>query len=156
MKTKDGVHSYKIALKSVKTEEFAFFESNYKNDVEIGLTTQIQFKIDTTTQMLGSYFSFEFDQNKIKFLKIVVSCHFYIDNKSWSIITTTKNSKVTIPKSVISNYAEFGISTTRGVLAAKTEGQKYPQFIIPFLDIKAFIKNDAIFNIGEEPTEKLI
>jgi hypothetical protein len=89
MKTKDGVHSYKIALKSVKTEEFAFFESNYKNDVEIGLTTQIQFKIDTTTQMLGSYFSFEFDQNKIKFLKIVVSCHFYIDNKSWSIITLT-------------------------------------------------------------------
>ena len=41
-------------------------------------------------------------------------------------------------------------------MSMETEGQKYPQVIIPFLDIKAFIKNDAIFNIGEEPTEKLI
>lgn len=153
---KDGVHKYNIILKSVKTEEFAFFEQHYTDGTLVGLMSQIQFKIDTTTKMLGSYFSFEFEQNKIIFLKIVVSCHFLISDKDWDIITTTEGLKVKIKKEVIVNFAKVGVDTSRGVLAAKTEAKSYPQFLIPEIDLNEFVKEDATFNIGEPPKERLV
>jgi hypothetical protein len=42
------------------------------------------------------------------------------------------------------------VGTARGVLHAKTENTKYNRYVLPTINVASMIKNDAVFNFGNE------
>jgi len=137
-----------FALQGIKTEQFAIFEENYAPKKETSLGTELQFKLDQTNKQIGVFLGFEFMQGKKVFLKIVVSCHFKIEESSWT--TFVQENSLTVPKGFLAHLAIITTGTTRGVLFAKTEATQFSKFIVPTLNVAEMIKEDASFDIAVE------
>lgn len=138
-----------FALMAIKTEQFAIFEKNYASKKEIGLTTEIQFKIDKGNTQIGVFLTLEFIQTKKVFIKIQVSCHFKINEESWICFANENESKVIIPKGFLAHLAMITVGTTRGILFSKTEGTQLSSYIVPTINVAEMVKEDAIFDLSE-------
>lgn len=136
-----------FALQGIKTEQFAIFEENYAPKKETGLGTELQFKLDQKNTQIGVFLGFEFMQGKKVFLKIVVSCHFKIEESSWS--SFIQENKLIVPKGFLAHLAMITTGTSRGILFAKTEGTQFSKFIVPTLNVAEMIQEDATFDIAE-------
>lgn len=134
-----------FVLQGIKTEQFAIFEENYVPKKEIGLGTELQFKLDQKNKQIGVFLGFEFLQGKKVFLKIQVSCHFKVEENSW--VTFILNNKFVVPKGFLAHLAMITTGTARGVLFAKTEATPFSNFIVPTLNVAEMIKEDASFDI---------
>lgn len=133
--------------RGIKTEQFAIFEENYTPKKETALGTELQFKLDQKNKQIGVFLGFEFIQGKKVFLKIQVSCHFRIEEKSWENFIQKENTKLVIPKGFLAHLAMIATGTTRGVLFAKTESTPFSKFIVPTLNVAEMIKKDASFDM---------
>lgn len=131
-------------LKGIKTEQFAVFEENYTSDKNLDLGTNLQFKIDTDNKQIGAFLGFEFIQKEKVFLKIVVSCHFKIEEMAWD--SFIREEKIVIPKGFLAHIAMITTGTTRGVLFAKTEGTPFSKYLIPTINIAEMIGYDVVFD----------
>jgi hypothetical protein len=136
-----------FALKGIKTEQFAIFEENYAPKKETGLGTELQFKLDQINKQIGVFLGFEFMQGKKVFLKILVSCHFKIEESSWR--SFIQENKLVVPEGFLAHLAMITTGTSRGVLFAKTEGTQFSKFIVPTLNVAEMIQEDAAFDIAE-------
>lgn len=137
-------------LSGIKTEQFATFEENYSAKKETELGIGLQFKLDEQGRHIGAFLRFEFIQVKKVFLKIEISCHFQIEEKSWKTIMHANDKKLVIPKEFLAHLAMLTTGTIRGVLFAKTEGTAFSNFIIPTLNVAELISEDAAFERNEE------
>lgn len=136
-----------FALQGIKTEQFALIEEHYTPKKEIGLGSELQFKLDQQNKQIGVFLDFEFIQGKKVFLKIQVSCHFKIEESSWNNFIQKKDAKLVIPKGLLAHLAMVTTGTTRGVLFAKTESTPFSKFIIPTMNVSEMITEDASFNV---------
>lgn len=135
-----------FALKGIKTEQFAIFEENYSPKKETSLGTELQFKLDQNNKQIAVFLGFEFLQGKKVFLKIQVSCHFKIEESSWSSLI--QENKLIVPKGFLAHLAMITTGTSRGVLFAKTEATPFSTFIVPTLNVAEMIKEDVSFVIA--------
>ena len=137
-----------FSFKGIKVEQFALLEESYgptKEEVKLG--TELQFKVEQSNKQIGVFASFEFSQAKNAFLKIVVSCHFKIQEESWISLSKLEEQKITIPKGFLIHLAMLTVGTSRGVLFAKTEGTVFSKFIIPTVDVTKMILEDVAINV---------
>lgn len=132
-------------LKHIRTEQYALIESVFNESEKINLNTNINFKINSKTNQVGSFVGFTFDQNKNVFLKIQVSCHFKIEEKSWKAFANSASTEIIIPKGFLAHLASITVGTARGVLFAKTDGTSFNKYIIPTINVAEIIKKDAKF-----------
>ncbi|OFY87419.1 MAG: hypothetical protein A3F72_04255 [Bacteroidetes bacterium RIFCSPLOWO2_12_FULL_35_15] len=139
-----------FSLQGIKTEQYAVFEEHYSPKKEVGLATELQFKLDQKSRQIAVFLGFEFSQGKKVFLKIVVSCHFIIEENAWKSFIKEKGTKLIVPKGFLAHIAMITTGTSRGVLFAKTEGTIFSKFIIPTLNVTEMISNDASFDITHE------
>jgi hypothetical protein len=139
-----------FAIQGIKTEQFALLEANYNLKKEPDLVTELQFKLDQTNKQIGVYIGFEFIQTKKVFMKIVVSCHFKIQEESWNTNLIKKGNKQIVPKILLAHLAMITVGTSRGILFAKTEGTEFAKFIIPTINVAEMIPEDTTFDIVEE------
>jgi hypothetical protein len=137
-----------FALQGIKTEQFAIIEEDFTSKKEIGLGTELQFKLDQKNKQIGVFLGFEFMQGKKVFLKVKVSCHFKIEIDSWEEFI--QQDKVVVPKGFLAHLAMITTGTTRGVLFAKTEATQFSKFIVPTLNVSEMIKEDASFDMNIE------
>lgn len=136
-----------FSFQGIKIEQFAVFEENYQPKKENGVAVQIEFKLNHAIKQIGVFLSLDFEHGKKKFLKISVSCHFKIEEDSWGYFLQEDNTRIVIPKLFVSHIAMLTVSTTRGVLFAKTEGTLCSQFIVPLINVTEIITQDAVFEI---------
>ena len=136
-------------LEGIKTEQFAVFKENYTLNENIGLSTEFEFKLDQNNKKIGVFVNFEFLQNTKTFIKIVVSCHFKINDDSWRSFIDKKvsDNQFIISKGFITHLAMISVGTTRGILYAKTEGTDFAKFIIPTINLSELILEDAVFDL---------
>lgn len=135
-------------LQGIKTEQFAILEENHLPKKDIGLGAGLQFKIDIQNKQIGSFLSFDFLQGKKVLLKIQVSCHFKVEGNAWN--SFLQEEKIIVPKDFLAHLAMITTGTTRGILFAKTEGTIFSKYIIPTINIKKMIQEDAVFDIASE------
>lgn len=139
-----------FSLQHIKTEQFAVFTDNYTPKKETRLDTELQFKLDRTNKYVALFMDFEFVQGKKLFLKIQVSCHFRPEDVLWDTFLYNEGSQLVLPQAFLKQLADVTISTSRGILFAKTESTPFSAFIIPMLDVEAMITEDAMFDLQEE------
>jgi hypothetical protein len=136
-----------FVLKKIKTEQFAILEENFKENIDVKLNSQIQFRVNSTEKLVGSFVSFNFLQRKNPFIKIEISCHFKIEDNSWNSLINSNKNEINLPKGFLMHLAIFSVGTARGVLFAKTESTTFNEFIIPTINLAELIKEDAVFPI---------
>lgn len=93
-----------------------------------------------------SFSDLNFCKGKKVFLKIQVSCHFKIEESSWSSLI--QENKLIVPKGFLAHLAMITTGTSRGVLFAKTEATPFSTFIVPTLNVAEMIKEDVLFDIA--------
>jgi len=145
MKNKQKVIEFNLL--DIKIDQFAILEGIYNPKKEIGLSTSLQFKISEENKQLGCFLEIEYTQLKKVFLKIAVSGHFEIENKSWETLTNTAHPSLSVPKDFLAHLAMITVGTTRGILYAKTEGSIYSKFIVPIMNVAAMIPEDVSFEL---------
>lgn len=136
-----------FVVQEIKTEQFAIFEENYAPKKETGLGTELQFKLDQKNKQIAVFLGFEFIQGKKVFLKIQLSCHFKVEDKSWKSFIQKEDLKLIVPKGFLTHLAMITTGTARGVLFAKTEATPFSKFILPTLNITEMIAEDASFEL---------
>ncbi len=142
-KKKDSVG---FTLKRIATEQFAIVEEAFEEKAKINLNTNLRFAINKEQRLVGIFSLFRFEQKKVPFLLIEVSCHFQIDDDSWKEFSSVQPSKIVIPKGFMSHLAMLSVGTTRGILHTKTEGSRFNQFILPTINVASLIKQDVSFD----------
>ena len=138
-----------FSIDGIKTEQFAILEENYHEKKSVDFETGIQFKIDAESKFIASVVRISFNQGKKSFLKIDVSCHFKIDDKSWDTFINKKQQVLTIPKGFLAHMAMITVGTLRGILFTKTEGTVFNKFIIPTIDVASMIEKDETFSLKD-------
>jgi hypothetical protein len=134
-----------FSFQGIKVEQFALLEENYgPKKEEVNLGTELQFKVEQSSKQIGVFANFEFSQTKNAFLKIVVSCHFKVQEDSWISLSKLEERKIIIPKGFLIHLAMLTVGTSRGVLFAKTEGTVFSKFIIPTVDVTKTILEDVV------------
>ena len=139
-----------FALHGIKTEQFAILEENYSSKKDVQLATNLQFKLDQSSQQIGVFLGFEFVQGKSIFIKILVSCHFKINDESWSGFIDSKKNKLVVSKGFLAHIAMITMGTIRGVLFAKTEGTPLSKYIIPTMNVTELVNEDGVFDLKKE------
>lgn len=137
-------------LQGIKCEQFAILEENFSPKKEIQLGSQLELKFDQTNKQIGVYFGIDYIQTKKIFLKIVVSCHFKILDESWNQFIQKDEPKLIVPKGFMAHLATITVSTTRGILYAKTEGTQFSKFLVPLLNVTEMITEDVTFNLNND------
>jgi len=135
-----------FALKRISTEQFAIVGEAFSEKVIINLGTNLRFAVDKESRMVAVFALFKFEQNKIPFLLIEVSCHFQITVDSWTSFISNESSKILIPKGFMGHLTMLTVGTARGILHTKTDGTRFNQFILPTININDLVKDDVSFD----------
>jgi len=138
-------NSVDFLLESIKTEQFAIIEENHSLKKKISLNTELEYKINTDERRLGVFLSFSFVQAKKTFIKIQTSFHFIISEESWKSFIHDK--KIKVAKEFASHLIAIGISSSRGILHAKTEGTEFNKYFLPLLYVDKLVTNDIVFSL---------
>lgn len=130
------------------TEQFAVFEENFKDTNTPSFQLALDFKIKRSEKRFGCFISSTFELRKKPFLKLEVGCNFQILDKYWD--SFNKGDEIVFPKKFVQHLAAISVSSTRGVLHAKTEGTKYNKFFLPLINVQQLIKEDITFTFDKE------
>jgi hypothetical protein len=136
-----------FSFQGIKVEQYAVFEENYNSKKEIEIGLEIEFKLNIDNKQIGVFITIQYDQGKHKILIITVSCHFRIEDETWKSLMHDEGCKFIVPKQFSAHFAMLSVSTTRGVLFAKSEGTFCSQFIVPLINVTEIITQDAVFEI---------
>jgi len=138
---------FRFSFQGIKVEQYAVFEENYNVKKEVEIALNVEFKLNLKDKQIGVFLTIEYNQGKHKILIITVSCHFKIEDESWKSFLHDEGSKIVVPKQFTAHLAMLSVSTTRGVLYAKTEGSLCSQVIVPLINVTEIITQDAVFEI---------
>jgi hypothetical protein len=137
----------RFTLRRITTEQFAIVDDVAKDLDNVNVNVSIRFGTDPEGKLLSAYAEFKFTYEEKIFVVIETSCHFAIEESSWSSFIS--GDKMKIDKGFLCHLAMITVGTTRGVLHAKTEGTFYNQFILPTINVTEIIKDDVIFNLHQ-------
>lgn len=131
----------KFKYTAIRTDQFATF------DYPDGITTdrctvsgevQTGNNFNARTIMITVLSNIKFGDSLVMTIK--VSSYFEIEEESWNALT--KDDFVLIPKEFLYHIGGLAVSTTRGILYAKTEGTDLNRFILPIIYMDQVIKGD--------------
>lgn len=125
-------------LLRINTEDFKLSELEKENG-NLDLNFDFQFGVNNDNRWVKNIAKFKFTLDKVDILEIAVSCEFEFEDKGWEFFK--KGDKLILPKDLLSHLALFTMNTARGVLHAKTEGEKHNKLVIPMIN-GDFIQQD--------------
>lgn len=132
-----------FTINRIITEQFAVFPEHLDlNQEEVQVSYTFNFSLDSSKQQVEVFTSFDFKQNQLPVMKVVVSCSFGIWDDAWN--SFIKENSVYLPRDFATNLFSISVGTTRGILSSKTEHTDFSKFIIPLLDVQHIITSDVI------------
>jgi hypothetical protein len=134
-------------LVGIHTEQFAILDAHYSAKKETTFGIRFELKFDDVHKIIGVFVEVVFLQGKKTFMKIVVSCHFQVEDTSWKGFIAQKQKRIIIPAGFLAHLAMITLGTTRGVLFAKTEGSEFVKFVIPTINVAQMIPDDALIDL---------
>jgi hypothetical protein len=150
MENKGKVTAINFALRNITTEQFAILEDVKINLQKIRLNSNLRFAANEKDKVIAVFSNFTFESEETPFLIIETGCHFNIKPEEWKQMLNEETNSLQVPKGFLSHLSMLTVGTARGVLHAKTENTKYNRYVLPTINVASMIKNDAVFNFGNE------
>ena len=126
---------------AIRTDQFATFDyPNITTIKECTVSGEVQTgnNFDARTIMIPVLSNIKFEDSLVMTIK--VSSFFEIEEESWNDLK--KEDFVVVPKEFLYHIGGLAVSTTRGILYAKTEGTDLNRFILPIIYMDQVIKGD--------------
>lgn len=137
-----------FSLNKIVTEEFAIIEQSYKgDDVDKEFEISVAFEFNAEKYLIAVFCEYSFLQNNAPFLLIKMSCHFKIDNETWSGFLDENKTSVIIDKLFLRHLAGFTVGTLRGALHSKTENTPFNKFHVPPIVITELVPDDITLSL---------
>ena len=127
----------------IRTEQFAMFEDQFSAKKAVDLESKFHFKLNREAKRIGVFTTFQFEQSKKPFIKLVTSCHFNIEEGAWNEFTN--EIEIRFPASFVRHLGMLTVGTARGILHCKTEGTPFNEFILPTINVAEMVKKDVVF-----------
>jgi hypothetical protein len=143
MKDKKAIN-FNYVLVQIKTDQFAIFEDNFKENEKIDLVTSSNFGLDIDKRIFVSILKFTFEILEKPFITIQTSCYYQIDEADWNKLNV--EDKIIIPKGFASQTAMHCVGTARGILHTKTEDTIFNKFILPPINVENLVTDDLNFD----------
>lgn len=120
-------------LRGVSVEQFAtLFESTSDN---ITINVNIPVRTNYFDRSLAVGANIQFLESDRAFLVAEVFCHYLIEPECWKSLSENNTKNVVLPNAFVNNLARIAVSTSRGVIAAKTENTPFAKFFLPLIMI---------------------
>jgi hypothetical protein len=131
----------KFKYAAIRTDQFATFD--YPNGITTDRCTvsgevQTGNNFNARTIIITVISNIKFGESLVMTIK--VSSYFEIEEESWNALK--KDDCVVVPKEFLFHIGGLAVSTTRGILYAKTEGTDLNRFILPIIYMDQVIKGD--------------
>lgn len=133
-------------LRGIKTEQFAIIDTNFKEGEPANAGFEIKYAASIDERVIIPIVKFTFDQNKVPFLILEVSCHFEIEEAGFASIHNAYLKQIQIPLDFAMHITMLTVGTARGVLHAKTESTVFSQFIIPTINLTEIVREDVVIS----------
>ena len=125
----------------IKIEQFATFDNQELNATpNITINGGLQLGSNYNEKSLAFTVSVNIVANERLVLTLKVSSYFEISPDSWNDLKS--DGFVVIPKEFLYHLGGLSISTTRGILFAKTEGTDLNRLILPLFYMDQLIHSD--------------
>jgi hypothetical protein len=132
-------------LTKINTLQFAIIEDAFNADIDkFNIETNLGYGVDSENSSILSSVKIQYEQNKVPFLIIEVSCEFNVFKNFWKEFESVKS--ITIPKGFMAHLAMITVGTTRGVLHEKTKSTRFNELVLPTINVEKMIKKDGEFN----------
>jgi hypothetical protein len=133
----------RFTFAKINTDEFAIVTEKY--DLEIIATMQLglAFNFVKEETSIGVQAKCVFHQEGTVLIVIAVTCWFKIILEDWDTIYQEDTKQVVLSRINAMHFASLTISTTRGVLHAKTETFPLNNLMIPPVNLNDLIKEDV-------------
>jgi hypothetical protein len=138
----------RFTLTKIKTEQFACYEELYDSNKSFDITSGFQCKLNHDQQKVGVFFDVDFSQKKKQLIRLEISCHFHIEDKSWGSLV--EKEQMIIPKDFLTHLAVVTLGTARGILHVKLEGTLFSGFVLPLFNVTEMISEPAIFPLNSD------
>jgi len=124
----------KYLLRGVSIEQFATPFEPQTDDFALNLSISIKTNYAERAFAVGA--NIQFLEEDKPFIIAEVFCHYEIDSESWNNLSENNTKEVVLPKVFMRNLVAIAISTSRGVLCAKTEKTPFSKFFVPLINIE--------------------
>lgn len=136
MKTKE----IQYALTGVSIEQFATpFEPSSD---QIDLQLNIPIKTNYAEHALAIGANVQFMEGEKAFMIAEVFCHYLIEPETWKELSEDDSKDVVLPKDFVRNLVAIAVSSTRGVICAKTEKTPFAKYFLPLVFLNPRQGND--------------
>jgi hypothetical protein len=122
-------------LIGVRTEQFAIVEPDFDTNTPLEITANFEIGKDETQKVLSLLLLAKFSLEDRPIIILECSCHFKIEDESWTSFKDPESNALIMPKGFITHLAVITVGTARGILHAKTEGTKFNGFLLPTLNV---------------------
>ena len=138
----NNMKDIKYTLRGVSIDQFAtpFEPSHGAFNVNVNIPIKTNYQEHTIA--IGA--NVQFLEKGKAFIVAEVFCHYLVDPESWSELSESDSKDVVLPKGFINSLAGIAISTTRGVLCAKTENTPFAKYFVPLIMINLDQGEDLI------------
>jgi len=140
---------FNFALRNIKTEQFAFFESVFDNTSPIQIKGSVNFGINDVDHFIACTSHFEFLNNEKPFLAIQIICEFEVEATSWVQFINKQKTQIEFPVDILKHLISINIGISRGVVHSKTESI-HPSFIFPLINLDALVKENHIYKFKKD------
>lgn len=135
----------KFRMDNIRVPQFAIIKETPDNDL-YSVNTSISFKVSEETRHIACICKFDFlDESDTMLFTGEIMCEFAIFPKDWDE-KIIKYDKIVVPRELLEFLAVHTVGTSRGILYCKSEGTPYASYIIPPLNLRAIITEDAEFD----------
>lgn len=132
-------------LTKINTLQFAIIEDAFNSDRDkFNIETNLGYGVDSENGSILSLVKIQYEQNKVPFLIIEISCEFDVTKDFWKEFENDKS--IIIPKAFMAHLAMITVGTTRGILHEKTKNTKFNEFVLPTINITKMIEKDGEFD----------
>lgn len=130
-------------MRSIEVPQYAVLADKCPETLDHArLDTHIAFAADVKLRIIACKMKFVFKDSENILEVIEIVCSFEVAPQCWEEFVS--DSKVTIPKSLLTHIAFHTVGTARGVLFAKSEGTPFSKIILPAINVEGMIESDMV------------
>ena len=142
------MEAIQYALRGVSINQFATPFEPTSDKMQLNLNIPIRTNYQEHTIAVGA--NIQFLESDKPFIIAEVMCHFIIEDSCWNVLTENGTKDAVLPKGLVNNLARIAISTSRGVLCAKTENTPFARFFLPIIEMHEGQGEDVIIPVYEK------
>ena len=139
------MNKIQYTLRGVSIEQFATPFEPSSDNIQLNLNIPVRTNYQERSFAIGA--NIQFLEEDKPFLVAEVFCHYLIEESCWIALTDNYSKDAVLPKDFVRNLVRIAISTSRGVLCAKTEKTPFAKYLLPVIEMQEDQGEDIIIPV---------